>query len=364
MTIDELRKGRILITGSSGFLGRWLIKTLVEDYGCGNLYAQKHTAPETRIISSAQTQYYNLTSSMDLVDLFKKEGPFDYIFNVAGYNGGIGMNSAEPATIFYLNTVMGLNLLFGAAVTKAKKVVSVVASCAYPALDAGANEGSLAFDFDLMDGVLYEEAFLGDFTAPHSTVACHGYAKRNLQLASKFFHDQYGLNAVCVCPTTLYGIGDSFEPERTKVLGAMIARFVKAQQEKAESVTCWGSGSPLREFLYVEDAARLLVESMLKYEDNDVPLNLGSGFEVSIKELAELVAAAVGYEGRIEWDTSKPDGQRRKRLDLTRMKETLDVYSVSDSERDAAAYFASGVNLTSLYSGVHKTVDWYKKNVL
>ena len=207
MELEELRRGRILITGATGFLGRHLARVVPHD-GPGGCLA-------------VGSQACDLTRPEAVAALFQREGPFDYVFHCAGWNGGIQYNKAYPAAIFHRNTLMALNLLEACATHQAKKVVSVVASCSYPAQEypdadpegRGRRDREIMAEPDFLDG------------PPHDSVAGHAYAKRNLQLASSFYKTQYGLNAVCVCPATLFGPEDSFDPERTKVLGGMVKQL-------------------------------------------------------------------------------------------------------------------------------------------
>jgi GDP-L-fucose synthase len=304
----DLRDARVLVTGGTGFLGKHLCRALDK---VGSM---------TQSVGSG----LDLTWGPCVNQVFRRARP-DYVFHLAGWNGGISFNENFPSDIFFRNTLMGLNVLEACRTFGVKKVVSVVASCAY-----GDDKDTKHLEMfncrgTKESGILEEEDFLS--CRPNPSVACHGYAKRNLQLASSYYRQQYGLLAVCDCPTTLYGPGDSYDPNRTKVMGGMVKRFCDAVAKGEQEVTCWGSGRPLREFLYVEDAAKLLVETMLRYDDSDLPLNLGTGQELSVKEVAETVAAAAGYAGSIRWDTSKPDGQMRKRLDTTRMEAILPTFT-------------------------------------
>jgi GDP-L-fucose synthase len=336
MYMTDLRDARVLVTGGTGFLGRHLTKELhaagaeavaIGDYKGG---WQNHGYDHRGV---------NLTNPSALHCYFDCYGPFDAVMHVAGWNGGISFNESFPADIFYRNTMMALNVMDAAQAFKVKKVVSVVASCAYPQME-WEHEG-------YGDYILREREFMceADFLdgPPHDSVACHGYAKRNLQLASHFYRQQYGLNAVCACPTTLYGPGDSYDPQRTKVMGGMVKRFCDAADRGEQEVVCWGTGQPKREFLYVEDCARLLLQVLEHYDDSSMPLNLGTGQELTVKEVAETVARGVGFSGRIGWDTTKPDGQMRKRLDLTRMRQAI-----------------PGVELTTLEEGVRRTAADYR----
>jgi GDP-L-fucose synthase len=326
MSID-LRSARVLVTGGNGFLGRHV---------CAALKAAGATVviPQPR----PEPNWLDLTNGKMLEMAFGNCGP-DYVFHLAGYNGGIQFNADYPADIFVFNTTMAMNVLEACKTFKVKKVVSVVASCAYPEWEwcHYKDHGYRKYWRDVM----FEDDFLDG--PPHDSVACHGYAKRNLQLASRFYRQQYGLAAVCACPTTLYGPGDSYDPARTKVMGAMVKRFCDAADSGEQEVTCWGTGKPMREFLYVEDAAKLLVQVLEHYDDSTLPLNLGTGQELTVKDVAETVARGVEFSGRIGWDASKPDGQSRKRLDLTRMKSIL-----------------PGVAVTPIDEGIRQTAADYR----
>lgn len=291
---------RILVTGGGGFLGKHLVRFLQSFYNASVF-----------VVWNGKTNLggYDLTSRKETDAAFAEASvsrPVDYVFHLAGFNGGIEFNRRESARIFNDNTIMGLNVIDAAHRFKVGKIVSVVASCGYP---------------NTTSGYFLEREFLEGI--PHDSVACHGLAKRNIQLASKFYRQQYSLNAVCVCPTTLYGPGDSFDPERCKVMGGMVKRFVDAVKQGRDVVDVWGSGRQLREFLYVEDAASLIVLTALYYDNSTRPLNLGSGHEVTIATLARMVADAAGYQGEIRFDHSKPDGQFRKRLNLDTMNEII-----------------------------------------
>ena len=329
MELTDLINSKIIITGGSGFLGRHLYKSLI-NAGCKNVIPYGH-----RTSGPAGTRHYwvNLLSGSSTGDMFWHELP-DYVFHLAGYNGGIQFNLDKPFDILLKNSKMAQNVLKAAIKYKTKKVVSVVASCAYPEWD---------YTSDKPNFQMFEPDF---FTGPpHDSVACHGYAKRHLQLLSAYANKQYGLEAVCACPTTLYGPGDSYDPERTKVMGGMIKRFVDAVNNGDQEVTVWGTGRPMREFLFVKDAADLLIKTMLYYDRSDTPINLGTGQELTIKSLAETVAKIVGFTGNINFDTSKKDGQYRKRLHLTRMK----------------SFFGDNYLPTPLEDGIKQTINDYAK---
>lgn len=320
MLLEELRNSSILIAGGTGFVGTWLNKALLE-IGCDD-------------ITSIGRNDGDLCDYVDTELLISGYQP-DYIFNLSGWNGNISFNNRNPFDIFYRNTVMNLNLL-RACVVRVKKIVSMVASCAY------GNHNSWHKMNNRAEGVCFEPDFLEG--KPHHTVDCHGYAKRNVQLASRMVHSQYNLTAVTACPPTLFGPKDSFNPNRTKVVGGLIGRFCDAIRREESSVTVWGSGKPLRELCYVEDCAKLLIDTMLYYDDSEMPLNLGTGQEVSIKQLAEMIAKLTSFKGNIIYDTSKPDGQIRKYLDRSRMREILPSRS-----------------FTTLEDGLKVTIDYYKE---
>lgn len=331
----NIKGKKILVIGGTGFIGKWLIDEL------NSHEAVTYSMSSTKSVNAHYSIVSDLLNDAEL-DLTFSQG-FDYVFHLAGYNGGIKFNQDQPAAIFMANTLMAMNLITVCCFTNVQKVVSTVTSCAYPA------EEYFDEDYEVYGWrpteVMKEQNYLDGY--PHETVACHGYAKRNLLLASYYANKQYGLNAVCVCPTTVYGPGDNFDPNRSKVMGGLIGKFVKAKQENDSSVTLWGTGAAQREFIYVEDAVKYIYLSLLKYDDCSMPLNIGSGQEIPIKELAEKVAKAVKYNGRIEWDTTKPDGQLRKCLDRTRQEKIL-----------------GKIKLTPLDEGIAKTVEWYLKEKL
>ena len=200
-------------------------------------------------------------------------------------------------------------------------------SCAYP--DTG------------MD-LLKEETFWNGL--PNKTIRAHGIAKRILQVASEAYNDQYELDAATVCVTNLYGPNDTFNLVRTKVVGALVRKFVEAKIEEEDTVECWGTGDPMREFMYVYDAAEAIVQALENYDDHSQPLNIGTGKDISIKELVNHIIEAVGYEGEVFWNLEKPDGQMKKLLDTTRMKEYIDIAPVEIEE------------------GIKSTVEWYSVN--
>lgn len=321
----------VIVTGGTGFLGQHLLKEVEKQ--TGGVY---YTPPRDEL---------DLTDRKTTLDWFQhahEHVGVDVVFHLAGYNGGIQFNRDNPADIFSRNTAMALNVLEACKEIGVKKVVSVVASCAYPEMEwcNSAPDGYEPRYEPIPRVIMRENEFLDG--EPHNSVACHAYAKRNLQLASKFYHDQYGLNAVCVCPTTMFGPGDSVDPDRTKVLMAVVKKVVDAHRDGTE-LKFMGTGSAMREFIFVKDAARLIVEASEKWNQNDIPLNLGTGHELSIGALVNRVVEIVGYKGNISWDMDpEKDGQLRKRLDLRLMKQVLGT-----------------PKLTNFQKALQETVEWY-----
>lgn len=288
------------MTGAGGFLGRHLVRRLRDGDARVLALLGKNVG---RLSSGLGPEEWlaDLREPEQAASVFRRFGPFDVVFHLAGHNGGIAFNGRFPADVFRDNTLMAVNVVEACGRNKVRRVVSVVASCAYEA----------------PAGVCYEERFLQGNPPPSTD--CHGYAKRALYLASRFYRRQYGLDAVCVCPTTLYGPGDCYDAERTKVVGGMVRRFVEARRAGLEEVSVWGTGRPLRELLYVEDAARLVAESAAADFGGSDLVNLCGPGEVRVAELAVMAADAAGYQGRIAFDASRPDGKYRKALDARRM---------------------------------------------
>lgn len=306
----KLKNKKVIVTGGMGFLGSFI---------CENLESKG------AIAIPVKSQEVNILNPESLIQFMAACKP-DYCIHAAGYNGGIEFNRMYPADIFYANTIMGLNVHYACQYIGVKKLLSIMTSCAYP--DTGME-------------VLKEETFWEG--SPNKTIRAHGIAKRTLQTASEAYNDQYELNATTVCVTNLYGPKDTFNLVRTKVVGALIRKFVEALDNN-ESVECWGTGSPMREFMYVEDAAEAIVQALQKYEDPSQPLNIGTGKDISIKQLVEYIVEATGFSGEVNWDTDKPDGQMKKLLDTTRMSNYIKISPIEVKE------------------GIKKTVKWYRGN--
>ena len=306
----NLEGKRVLVTGPKSMIGRSIIQSL-KNRGV--------------VVWAAFHEDVNLLDNYQARHCFEVSEP-DYVIHAAGWNGGIEWNKKYPADIFYRTSQMALNVLKCCEQYKIKKCLSILASCSYPN-----NQESVLKEDSLWDG------------APNDTVECHGLSKRILDAYSPQLRKQHDLNAITVVLTNSYGPYDSYDLEKTKVVGALIRKFVEAAKNNSPKVECWGTGSPKREFMFCKDAGEAIVQALEKYNQAE-PLNIGTGEEVTIKRLVDIIAGVVGYEGEIFWDTSKPDGQMKKLLDTTKMKSILDV------------------DLVSLEDGIKQTIDWYRRN--
>ncbi len=302
---------RVTVTGGAGFLGSHLVNRL------------KRLGAEVFV---PRQREYNLTS-LDACMRCLLEHPCDTLIHSAAYYGGIGINVSEPARLYYSNLVMGANLFEAARLAKVGKVVAIGTACSYP----GYLEGQLK-EADLWSGPC------------HASVVNYGLTKKMLAVQGQAYHRQYGLKSIHVILTNLYGPGDSYNPDRSHVVAALVRKFVEAEQAKAPSVEVWGTGKPIREFLYVEDCADAILLAAERYEDVTMPLNIGTGVGTSIRELTEAVHALSGYSGKVVWNADKPDGAAKKVLDVERMKQALDGWTPP----------------TDLRSGLAKTIAWYR----
>lgn len=306
----NLENKTVLVTGGSSMIGRSIIKKL-KKRNC-------------KILNPSH-------KSLDLLDYnktlkyFLKHKP-DYVIHAAGYNGNISFNKLYPRDIFYRTSVMGLNTLLAASETGCGKIVSLLASCAY---ESTTDE-------------LKEENFLNG--QPDASVEAHGLGKRNLFIMSKQISKQTGMLAVCTIFNTAYGPHDNYNIEKTKVVGGLITKYLNAVEDGQDNVVCWGTGNPKRELIYCDDAAEGVIQTLEKYDNVNLPINIGFNKEYTIKELADKISSCVGYTGKTTWDTTKPDGQMRKILDSSRMAE-----------------FNIEIRRTSLENGLKKTIKWVKK---
>jgi GDP-L-fucose synthase len=304
---------RVTVTGGAGFLGQHLVRRF-ESYGA------KVFVPRQR--------NYNLTA-LDSCLKCLLEHPCDVLVHSAAYYGGIGINQSEPGTLYYSNLVMGANLMEAARLAKVGKVVNIGTACSYP----GYLEGELKED-DLWAGPC------------HASVVNYGLTKKMLAVQALAYKRQYDLDSIHLILTNLYGPGDSYNPERSHVVAALVRKWVEAEMKGAPSIEVWGTGKPIREFIYVEDCADAIVLAAEMYNDVATPLNLGTGVGTSIRELVETINDVTGYRGRLDWNADKPDGAAKKVLDVSRMKKVLDGWAPPTSLRD----------------GLAKTIAWYRAN--
>jgi GDP-L-fucose synthase len=311
--MQELLTGkRVLVTGGSGFLGRVVCRKLAER-GAADVYV-----PRSRDL--------DLTRPEDVEKLFVDQAP-DVVIHLAARVGGIGANMRNPATLYLANLLMGTYVIEEARRREVEKTVLVGTICSYP------KHTPVPFSEDrLWDGY------------PEETNAPYGVAKKALLVHAQANREQYGQNTIYLLPTNLYGPGDKFNPDVSHVIPALIKKFVEAVERGERAVEVWGTGTATREFLYVEDAAEGMVLAAEGFDGPD-PVNLGTGREVPIKELAELIAGLTGFEGEIVWDETKPDGQPRRSVDTERARELFGF-----------------VARTQLEDGLRETIAWYRAN--
>jgi GDP-L-fucose synthase len=296
---------RVLVTGGGGFLGTHLVERLRVE-GIEPFVARRRD--------------YDLTRGDDAERLLRDAAP-ELVFHLAAEVGGIGANQADPGRYWYANTMMGAHVLEQSRLHGVQKLVIVGTICSYPKF------ASVPFR--------EESLWLG---FPEETNAPYGVAKRSMLIGGQAYRRQYGLNTIHLLQVNLYGPGDNFDLERSHVIPALIRKMV----DSSGNVVLWGDGSPTREFLYVEDAAEGIWLAAQHYDEDD-PVNLGSGEEISIRDLAELVADVVGFEGEMVWDTSRPNGQPRRHLDVSRAEELFGFRAK-----------------TPLREGLEQTVAWYR----
>ena len=305
----DLATKRICVTGGAGFLGTHLIRRLKE-----------HGARE---IFVPQFPEYDLVREADIIRMIDTAKP-DIIIHLAAKVGGIGANREKPGEFFYDNLMMGVQLIHQSWLKGVEKFVAIGTICAYPKYTP------IPFkEEDLWNGY------------PEETNAPYGLAKKMLLVQSQSYREQYGYNSIFLLPVNLYGPGDNFNPASSHVIPALIRKYLEAKEQGANEIVAWGDGSPTREFIYVEDAAEGITLATQKYNSSE-PVNIGSSFEISIKDLTETIARLTGFNGSIRWDTTKPNGQPRRKLDTTRAREAFGFEAKTDFEE-----------------GLKRTIAWY-----
>lgn len=303
---------RICVTGGLGFLGSHLIDRL-KARGCKNVFI-------------ADRDKYDLTKEAEIVRMYEEIKP-DIVIHLAAVVGGIGANREHPGSFYYLNMVMGAMLIEQARLHKIEKFVALGTICAYPKFTP----------------VPFKETDLW-LGYPEETNAPYGLAKKMMMVQLQAYRQEYDFHGIYLLPVNLYGPRDNFDDRSSHVIPALIKKCVEAKEAGADSIEVWGTGKATREFFYVEDAAEAIALAAERYDGTE-PVNLGAGFEISIKDLVELIAKLTGFEGKIVWDSSKPDGQPRRCLDTSRAKE----------------YFGFQAH-TNFEEGLKKTIEWYKEN--
>jgi dTDP-glucose 4,6-dehydratase/GDP-L-fucose synthase len=302
----------VMVTGGAGFLGSHLIEDL-------------RSRSELVEVFVPRSDEYDLRERADIRRAFVESGA-DVVIHLAATVGGIGANRENPGLYFYDNAVMGIELLELARQFDVEKFTILGTICSYP------KHTPVPFN--------EENLFEG---YPEETNAPYGIAKKALLTQSKAYRKQYDFNSIYLMPVNLYGPRDDFDLETSHVIPAIIRKCIEARESGEESITAWGTGDPTREFLYVKDAAEGILDATEKYDESK-PVNLGSGMEIAIEKLVETIANLTGFDGDIEWDTSKPDGQPRRRLDTSRAKKRVGWEAVTDFE-----------------DGLRKTIEWYEQ---
>jgi GDP-L-fucose synthase len=311
MNIENFKNKKILVTGANGFVG-------------SNLIIELNKQGFTNLLTPSSIEL-NLINQNDVEKYFEENKP-EVVLHIAGLVGGIAANKARPGEFFYNNAMVGINITHFAYKYGAEKVVSLAAGCGYP------KEIPVPFSED-------------DFWNGLPDMNSYGYslAKKNLIVQGWAYKQQYGFNTTVLIPANLYGPYDNFHLENSHVVPALIRKFLAAKESNSPTVEVWGTGKATREFLFVDDTVRAIIDAMAC--DEVGPFNLGTGVETSIKELNETIAKLIGYEGEIVWDTNRPDGQPKRFYDMTKFKETFGY-----------------VPNTTLEDGLKETIDWYLNN--
>ncbi|MCG2727013.1 MAG: GDP-L-fucose synthase [Elusimicrobia bacterium] len=308
---SPLKNKRILLTGGNGFLGSFVTKKLKER-GCENIFIPK-------------SKDYDLVKAQDIIHAYKDSKP-EIVLHLAAVVGGIGANRENPGKFFYDNLMMGVQLMEQARLSNVEKFVSIGTICAYPKFTP----------------VPFKEKELWN-GYPEETNAPYGLAKKMLLVQSEAYRNQYGFNSIFLLPVNLYGPRDNFKPESSHVIPALIKKCVDAIDAGDKQITVWGTGKATREFLYVDDCAEAIILAAEKYNKSE-PVNIGAGFEISIKNLTEMIVELTEFRGEIIWDKTKPDGQPRRSLDTTKALKEFGFKAK-----------------TSFEEGLKETVKWYRE---
>jgi len=309
----DLSQKKILITGAHGFLGRHLVKNLIE---------KRKVSKENLFLPTIED--LDLRKWEDCQKAVKGQ---DIVIHLAAKVGGIGLNQEKPGELFYDNIIMGVQLIEAARQAKVEKFTAIGTICAYPKFTP----------------VPFKEENLWN-GYPEETNAPYGLAKKMLLVQSQAYRKQYGFNSIFLLPVNMYGPGDNFDPKSSHVIAAIVRKVYEAKREGKDYIEAWGTGKPTREFLYVEDGAEGIILATEKYDKSE-PVNLGSGMEISIKDLIEMICRLMDFDGEIRWNTSKPDGQPRRRLDTSRAEKEFGFRAKTDFEE-----------------GLKNTINWYIKS--
>ena len=306
-------RAKIVLTGGAGFLGS-VVRRKLQERGC---------SPEQIIVPRSRD--YDLTTEAAVARLMDDTRP-DVLIHLAAVVGGIGANREHPGTFYYKNLVMGAMLMEYARRADVGKFVAIGTICAYPKFTP------VPFK--------EEDLWIG---YPEETNAPYGIAKKGMLVQAQAYRQEFGFNAIYLLPVNLYGPNDNFDPDSSHVIPALIKKCMDAQAQQRDTIQLWGTGRPTREFLYVDDAAEAIVLATERYDQSD-PINVGSGSEISVRDLAQLITRLTGFQGAIQWDESQPDGQPRRRLDISKAKDTFG--------------FEANVGLED---GLRRTIAWYQE---